>query len=1202
MYCTNCGFDNQAEMRFCGMCGYVLEHAEFAIKRCKKCRFPNPPANRFCGGCGSDLALDTDTFTLGVQPGYDTGVLNSLPAEAPVTEPIVAKDERKIVTVLFGDISGFTAFSEQLDPEEVKQLMNTCLRRLATEVKRYGGVVDKFAGDSIMAVFGAPAAHEDDPERAIRAALAMQSALSDLSNVLQRRYNRELRLRIGINTGQVLAGIVGSSRANDYTVMGDTVNTAARIQTAAREGYILVGEATYAATKEIFSYREMQPVQAKGKQQPVSVWEVESVRHQRGSVRGIAGLRGRMVGRGREIVQLKQTIQNVVRERRTYTVTVFGSAGMGKSRLAADFQRYLEEIPDYIYTRKGRCLPFGSDTGYHALVDIVNSICEILDSDPPHEARAKLYDTIRSMIVETETGALGNDLVMQIAERVGQMINLPFPDSSLAAIDPSNLRSELFWGMRKFLLACAARHPLVLVFEDIQWADNGLVEFITYLAQASTSVPLLILALARPELLERVPRWAKDLPRHISIELQPLTGAQGREMVEAMLKYELLPDHVKQLILEKADGNPFFIEERLRILIDDGIIARESHDLNSPWVLVRPAADIALPTTIQTLIAARADRLPPDEKYILQQAAVVALDDRIFWSGAVRHLTGNDPRTVNEALESLSAKGLIASHEHSAFAGEQEFAFSQALIREVAYETIPKGDRSRQHRAVAAWIEIMAGERRDQFCDLLAQQYERAYRLFQDGMNLASQDNEMEREAESMRSAAFHYLCLAAERTRGAQANRLAARFYQQALNLLESNEIVISLHYNYADVLIALSQYDEAAKLLESVCTRSQQTGDQVTEAAALQLLANIYRYKGDPDRAKPLVERALAICEQTGDLKVHAKALHVLGGIAADSGATQEGVENLVAASALFRQIDDQPGAARCLVNLAGTAMQRDDLSGALTYARQALEIYEHLGDRRGMALTSRTIGSINYFRGDLEHAEYQLRLALQRFRELGFLRAETYTLSDLARVLAARGTPSEAKEEAERSLLLARQIGDRKGESMTLRRIAMICLDINAVAEAERFLNDALKLSQASNDTSELPEIYRGLAEVCLLKNDSVKAGEFIEQARAIVKPNDAFSQATTLRTLGRAYRMQGYLDRAYHACRQSVTVLETSGYHIELPSSCYELAQVCADLERDDEAAFYWDRAHKLLQSSGSTRALPSLKSKVQSLKS
>src|SRR5690349_6952314 len=582
---------------------------------CPACGQENPDSSRFCGMCGTALVA----------------------AAAP------AREERKVVTILFTDLVGSTARAEGLDPEDVSATLSRYYAQLRGELERHGGTVEKFIGDAVMAVFGAPVAHEDDAERAVRAALAIRDSMGD-----------EMQIRTAVNTGEALVALGAKPGEGDAMVAGDVVNTAARLQSAAPVNGILVGEGTYRATRNAIDYRDAPPVEAKGKSEPVKVWEAVAARARFGSDVE-QKLRTPLVGRERERSLLADALEHARRDQSAQLVTLVGVPGIGKSRLVAELFQITDADEEIISWRQGRSLPYGERASFWALGEVVKAHAGILESDDTATAEKKLVAMVEALTEDEREREW-------LARHARPLVGLEGAERTE--------REEAFAAWRRLLEAAAEQRPLILVFEDLHWADDGLLDFVDHLADWATTVPLLIVGTARPELLDRRPGWGGGKRNAFTLSIGALTDDETAMLLQRLLDRPVLDADAQQAVLRRAEGNPLYAEEYARMLAE------------------HVGGDLPLPENVQGLIAARIDGLPPEEKALLQDASVIG---KVFWPGAL----GNpDERSVH----ALERKEFIRRDRRSSIAGETQYAFRHALVRDVAYGQIPRPGRDEKHR------------------------------------------------------------------------------------------------------------------------------------------------------------------------------------------------------------------------------------------------------------------------------------------------------------------------------------------------------------------------------------------------------------------------------------------------------------------------------------------------------------------------
>ncbi len=660
---------------------------------CPNCSQDNPAHARYCLACGGGLAPD-------------------------ISGP---REERRIVTVIFVDLVEFTSRAERLDPEDVRGILAPYHERVRTEIESFGGIVEKFIGDAVVGVFGAPTAFGDDPERAVRAALAVREAI-DQTNARDRAV--QLHVRMALNTGEALVTLGARPERGEAMVAGDVINTASRLQHAAPTGGIVVGEETYRCTRQRIHYEPMEPVAAKGKSEPVEVWlAIEPVGPGHGHVTSP------LIGRSKEIELLRGSWDRAVAGTTPHLVSVFAPAGVGKTRLASEFTNLVSATGGRAV--RGRCMPYRESSAYGAFAAHVKQLSGIFENDPVDVGLEKLRTTVRKL------GAVDTDTV---SRNLAILLGLD-PDSAVAD------RETLFFSIRCFIEAVARDRPTLLVFEDIHWADSSLLDLIELLASRLHELPILLLTLSRPELLDQRPGWGGGLPTYTALQLHPLAEPDALEMASGLLVGQAGDQRRKaaaELAL-RAEGNPLFIEHLA------AIVSERSTGLAGP-----------LPTTIRGIVTARLDALPQGERSVLLDAAVAG---KVFWRGALVDETGDQTR-LSEHLSALEQRDLIRRETVSAIEGDQQFVFKHVLIRDIAYEMLPRAHRRQRHAQVAMFIE----QQRDEFGEAASQ--------------LARHWREAGRN-----DRAVQYYTIAAEHAGRGWAKELAVTLYREALPLVPESD-----------------------------------------------------------------------------------------------------------------------------------------------------------------------------------------------------------------------------------------------------------------------------------------------------------------------------------------------------------------------------------------------------------------------------
>ncbi len=822
---------------------------------CPSCGQENPDGFRLCGMCGAALAA----------------------ARAPVRE------ERKVVTVLFCDLVGSTARAEGLDPEDVRALLSRFHAQVRAELERHGGTVEKFIGDAVMALFGAPVAHEDDPERAVRAALAIREfAQAEGTD-----------LRIGVTTGEALVALGSRPSEGEGMASGDVVNTAARLQTAAPVNGILVDGPTHRATRSNITYREAAPIEAKGKSAPIPVWEAVEARSRFG-VDVSHHARARLVGRDQELDVLRTALTRALDERLPQLVTLVAVPGMGKSRLIYELSMIADAQSDLITWRQGRCLAYGEGVAYWALGEVVKAQAGILEQDGSADAGAKLTTAVADALEDTGE--------RQWVERHLR----PLVGLEAATGLGADRRGESFAAWRRYLEALAEQRLLVLVLEDLHWADDGLLDFIDELIDWLTDVPLLVVCSARPELLQRRPAWGGGKLNAATLALAPLSPEQTSTLLADVLGSPRLAPDLARTLLERVDGNPLYAEQFAELVLERGV-----------------ADELALPENLQGIVAARLDGLAADEKAILQEASVMG---KVFWAGAV----GGGERT-EPLLQVLARKGFLTRQRRSSVEQESEWSFAHMLLRDVAYGQIPRGERSAKHRRAAEWIASLG--RPDDHAELLAHHWGTAIELAEAaGLDTAE-----------LVDPARRALRAAGERSYAVNAFVTAAGYFGAALARWPADDPERSvLLYQRGDALYMANDPSAEEALIEARDLLLD-AGDRDRAALAEVDLSRIAWQAGRGEEARSRGERAQQLASG-GTLTVEARVTAFVARTTTIGGDPWEGLR--LAQLALESIGPDGPAELRAhllaTIGLSklyvGDASGRDDQARALEIAVEA------------------------------------------------------------------------------------------------------------------------------------------------------------------------------------------------------------------------------------------------------------------------
>ena len=730
--CPSCETENRGGRRFCRNCGGPL------ALPCATCGTINEPDDRFCGGCGSPLAGGE-----GVGGATDMAAGQPTGAATPVAE-------RRLVSVLFADLVGFTGFSDQRDPEQVRDMLARYFETCRERIERYGGTVEKFIGDAVMAVWGTPVAHEDDAERAVRAALELVDAVAALGADVGDDAP-PLRVRAAVVTGEaaVTLGAVGQGM-----VAGDLVNTASRLQAAAAPGQVLVGEGTERAASSAIVFEAVPDHGLRGKASPVPAWQAVRIVAGRKGVGRSAQLEPPFVGRDDEFRLLKDLLHSTAREQRARLVSITGVAGIGKSRIAWELEKYIDGLVETIYWHQGRSPAYGEGVTFWALGEMVRQRARIAESDGPDESRAKLRATLEDYADDVEERAW-------MEGRLAALLGLePTPPGE---------RDELFAAWRRLFERISERGTVALVFEELQWADDGLLDFIEALLEWSRARPILVLTLARPELLDRRPSWGAGQRSFTSIHLEPLDAGSMELLLVGLVPG--IPPELIRLVAERAEGVPLFAVELVRMLLDQGRIVQRDGRYHLTGEV--SADDLAtLPGSLHALIGARLDGLGADERSLLQGAAVLG---QSFTVDALAHLAGRPSDSVETVLRALTRKELLVLDSDPRSPERGQYRFVQSLIREVAYGRLSRKDRASQHQLVAHYFENLGDQ---ELAGAVASHYLQAHEA-------ASGTS----AAEELAEHAIRALGAAAERAVALHNHRQAFTFLNDAITILGDDE-----------------------------------------------------------------------------------------------------------------------------------------------------------------------------------------------------------------------------------------------------------------------------------------------------------------------------------------------------------------------------------------------------------------------------
>lgn len=1012
-------------------------------------------------------ALEAQRATLG-----DAVVATALAALreqlAALTSPVEPPEQRRHVTVLFADISGFTALAERLDAEEVQALLAELWACLDQVLLAHGGTLDKHIGDAVLAVWGLAQAREDDAEQAARAALALQQALADFRATARTETGGavpvQVQMRVGLNTGLVSVATVAST--GERNLIGDTVNLASRLQTAAPPDGILISQTTYDAVRGLFNVTVQPPLTIKGKREPVTAYMLHSAKlrafHMR--TRGLAGIVTQTIGREAELAALQAAYQRTVAGQGVQWLTLVGDAGVGKSRLLREYMQWLELRPERIWLFTARAWPHTQHSPYFLLRDLLAFRFEIADSASQEEARMRLT------VGFSET--FGPEMGAEAAAFMGQLIGLDFRHSPWITHIADN--AQQIYGRAAVLfreywqrLCLAPARPTVLLLEDLHWADReSLALFATTFAalQAASATPplaLCVIGATRPELWEQATFWGQDALAHERLTLTPLSTTAARALVQELLqRLAVVPEWLSTLLVEGGAGNPYFIEELVQWLIEQGVL-RPGAEV---WeVAEERAVGLSVPGTVQGVLQARLERVRPAERVTLQHAAVVG---RAFWRGAVEYIA-QEP-TPEACWADLQQRELVFRQPTSQLRGEEEYHFKHALLRDVVYEYTLKRQRRVYHRRAAEWLMQVANERVDEWAAVIAAHY----------------------EAAGEQLAAAHWYQRAGKQAQGAYASQLACAYYRKALEFFpvgsEYARSRAECCEGVAQELFEQVQYVEAEHYCQEMYHTAETIGDLSLQARARCLQADLQARMGRLDEAQTSAEQAETLARAGGVSIDLARALHQRGWIAYHYG----------------------------------------DTATALALGQQALEISTQLDLRREMMRAMNVMGVAYFVQGQYRQAGDVFSQVLDLCRELADRRAVGTVLNNFGATLLFRGDYATAAPLFEEAGHALREVGVRRNVQLSQSNLGYAWVGLGRYQEAVTLLQSVLaeygdELYEAANTYCFLAQAYLGLEQWPAAREAALRSLEMAQSMGA----QDAIGRAW--RVLGKIVAMQGAL---------------------------------------------------------------------------
>jgi class 3 adenylate cyclase/tetratricopeptide (TPR) repeat protein len=1055
------------------------------MSSCSSCGEQNPERARFCWSCGAALSGQA-----------------------------AAKPEvRKTVTVLFCDVTGSTALGDRLDPESLRAVMARYYERMRQVVERHGGTVAKFIGDAVVAVFGVPTLHEDDPVRALRAAVEMTEAVQALNVELERSWGVVIQVRTGVNTGDVVAG---DPTISDALVLGDAVNVAARLEQAAEPWDILIGSATYRLVHDAVRVEPVTPLMLKGKELPVSAWRV--VRVTAGGLGHSRRTDSPLVGREEELALLGQAFRRAVRERRCVLFTLLGEAGVGKSRLVAEF---LARTGQDATALSGRCLSYGEGITFWPVAEVVRQACGLLNEDTPETARQRLD----ALLEGTEGGAL-------VVEALAGVLGLSTAPTAVEDVSSA---------MRKLFEALARRRPLIVSFDDLHWAEPTFLDLVEHIGDWSRDAPILLACVARPEFLDARPQWAGGKLNAASVLLEPLGTEESGQLVTNLLSADLA-EQAQTRITEAAEGNPLFLEEFLRMLIDDDLLTRSGDH----WTPTTDLATISVPATIQALLAARLDQLDSEDRAVLQRASVIG---KVFDAAAVAELSPKAAQpSIRERLMALLRKELIRpSQEH--LADGEAFRFRHDLIRDAAYASLPKQHRAELHERFAGWLERRVGDRLAEYEEIVGHHFERAYRL-------RSELGPIDEAARALAQAAAARLGVAGRRAFDRLDVPAACNLLRRAAALLTPDDPALpGLKVALGMAFLEAGMVEEAdAVLAEAAATASDEGLARLAAVERTSMQMELHPDRIVVDQVTAEAEASIAVFTRLSDdrglarswrllAEVHWLRCHFADMAMASERAleharrTKDGWEEGWALALLSTALDCGPTPAgeaieRCQVLLAEAGKRRwetgmlgplahlEAMRGQFPVARELIErgraIAEEFRLTYPLPWLAWWSGKIEMLAGDLVAAERELRLSYAMYQQMSEKATLSTVAADVAGVLAWKGRISESLRLTEESRVLAAR-EDVWSHTLWRSVQATVLAQQGQTAEAERLARAAGELAAQTDFLDLHAGVLRTLAEVLRSAGNAPPVRALLEDAALLYRQKGNLVSLARVETL-------------------------------------------------------------------------------------
>lgn len=1110
--------------------------------------------------------------------------------------------ERRLVTILFADLSGFTALSEKLDPEELSESLNICFEILNRIITDHGGMIHKYEGDSVLSIFGLPQAHEDDPERAVKTALSMMERMPEINKALSNKLKIkcELGLHAGVNLGTVFAGVIGSKEKKEYTIIGEAVNMASRLMGAAENGIILVSGRVFRQTRYLFEYQPLKPIKVKGISKSVAVFQPLKIKDKPDPKRGIEGLHSDMVGREKEFSVLCDIVNNLITNKKSGVTFILGEAGIGKSRLLEELKNYITTQSLPVKVLEGRCLSYGETISHFPVLEVLKNLFSITDQDSADTIRDKIFKTVQQLLPQT---------CEEVVPYIYYLFSVPLPaeyKEKVKHLEAEGLRLQIAIALKEVLESDAKKNPTLVVIDDYHWIDSASLDLLKFVFDSPADKSLLLLCLSRIE-KESEGNTVKEHFRQrlgsgfVEIELAVLSKEASQQLTENLLKFSGLTTDIQKEILTKAAGNPLYLEEIIRSFIDAGLLIHEQ----GGWKSSEDLTISNIPDSIHEIIITRLDRLDSDLKNVLQKAAVIG---RSFLVPLLERLTKIDSLMMSVQLATLEELEYIKILMKEP---ELEYIFKHPLVQEVAYSSLPRKNRRTLHGNIAEIIEDVFLNRVDEFTELLAHHY--------------SNCNDPDKAIKWLEKAGLH----AVDR----YANEQAIAYFDRLINIIDQLPepleqhmwIQLKAYEALGDVCAVIGMYTKA---LEAFTAIGKKSTDMLVRGRALRKIGRVYWHQSDFTAAMTFLEKALAVlCDDTVDIrveqaeifllqgaiyeiqgnvsrtrtaikqaldtvanitindrikKIKANAMLHLGSIYRNQGEYDKAIDNYTKSQVLLKELNDKQVLANVMYLLGIVYHMRGNPQKAIDLNEESLAILEQIGDKKNVGRTCANLGVMYSYLGKRDKS-YDFHIKSLRISlEIGDIRGESMAYSNLAKCYLGDEDYDKAHEYFLKNLVISEEIGDKTSLSASLGNLAILHTRTEEYDKAETYLIRAEKIIKELGNRQLLSTAYIHIAEVKRFKHEPAEEIiRYIDQAWAIAQEiGNKANQASCASQYAKTYAMNKDISRSEKYMQMAARLFTELGRFGILQDDYHKYAEILESVGEIDLARQYVQKSKEL----------------------